>query len=101
MWAKRKETSLICAFTREMCLGHSLVPRVSHHLVFDHLQCAKTIKNWTVGKPGNEATWDTVSPKGIGGGGGMSDPSSMMGGGGGAGGITGASGMSPGSGGAN
>ena len=54
-----------------------------------------------VGRPGNEGTWDTVSPKGIGGGGGMSDPSSMMGGGGGAGGITGASGTSPGSGGAN
>ena len=41
--------------------------------------------------------WDTGSPKGIGGGGGISDPSSMMGGGGGATGITGASGTSPGS----
>ena len=31
----------------------SLVPRPSHHPVFDHK--LQAIKNWTVGRPGNEA----------------------------------------------
>ena len=53
-WAKRKETSLICAFTREMRLGHSLVPRSSHRPVLDYLRtCGKA---WERGYLGHGLT---------------------------------------------
>ena len=34
----------------------SLIPRSSHCLVFDHVQYVQAVKNWTVGRPGNEAS---------------------------------------------
>ena len=34
----------------------SLIPRSSHCPVFDHVQCAQAVKNWTVGRSGNEAS---------------------------------------------
>ena len=42
-----------------VCMNISLIPRSSHHPVFDHL--LQAIKNWTVGRPGNKATW--ISPE--------------------------------------